>query len=46
MSENIDVTRAQFMRIYEQYAGREKEMAVLPESVKTFLGGTVKSLPA
>jgi len=45
MSENIDVTRAQFMRIYEQYASREKEMAVLPESVKTFLGGTVKSLP-
>lgn len=45
MTENIDVVRAQFMRVYEQCASREKEIAVLPESVKTFIGGVVKSLP-
>ncbi|TEB15158.1 Loader and inhibitor of phage G40P [Pelotomaculum sp. FP] len=46
MSENIDVVRAQFMRMYGQFANREKETAVLPESVKNFIGGVAKSLPA
>lgn len=45
MSENPGVTRAQFMRMYEQYAAREKEMAVLPESVRELISGAVKLLP-
>lgn len=44
-SEQPAVTRGQFMRMYEQYASREREMAVLPESVKQFIGGAVKLLP-
>lgn len=45
MSENPGVTRGQFMKIFEQYAAREKEMAVLPESVREMIGGVVKLLP-
>jgi hypothetical protein len=44
-SENVGVTRGQFMKMYEQYAVREKEMSVLPESVKQFIGGVTKLLP-
>lgn len=44
-SENVGVTRGQFMKIYEQLAAREKEMAVLPASVRELIDGTVKLLP-
>ena len=37
LSENIDATRAHFFRVYEQYAKREKECAVLPPKVREFM---------
>ena len=40
ITENIDTVRAQFMRMYEQFAKTEREYAVLPESVKQFIAGT------
>jgi hypothetical protein len=34
MSENIEVTRGQFFKMYGQVDAREKTEALLPESVK------------
>lgn len=44
-SENPGVTRGQFLKMYEQFAAREKEMAVLPANVRELIGGAVKLLP-
>lgn len=43
-SENIDVVRGQFLKVYEQYANRERDAAVMPASVRDLIGDTVKSL--
>jgi len=43
--ENIDVVRGQFMKAYEQYASREKEMVVLPSSVRELVGRAMQQLP-
>ena len=45
MSENPDITRGQFMKMYDQYAARERELATIPASVRELIGETVKSLP-
>jgi len=44
-SENIDVVRGQFLKVYDQYAARERETALVPASVRELIGETVKSLP-
>ncbi len=43
-SENPGVTRGQFMKMYEQHASREREMAVLPANVRCLVEGEVKLL--
>lgn len=46
MSENIDVIRGQFLKVYEQYAYREKEHVLLPPSVRQLVERAAKALPA
>jgi hypothetical protein len=43
-TENIETVRAQFLRMYDQFAKSEKENALLPESVRQFIAGAVKEL--
>lgn len=44
-TENIDTIRAQFMRMFADFAKTEKEYEILPARVKAFLGGVeVKQL--
>lgn len=44
-TENIETVRAQFLRMYDQFAKSERENALLPESVRQFIAGAVKELP-
>ena len=44
-SENPEATRGHFLKIYEQFAEREKELSVLPPSVREFLSDGIKLLP-
>jgi len=44
-SENIDIIRSQFFKIYEPVARDEEQQAILPESVRQFIAGAVKELP-
>lgn len=37
LSENIEATRAHFLRAYEQYVAREKEQALMPSEVRRFV---------
>ncbi len=45
-SENIEIIRSQFFKIYEPVARDEQQQAALPESVRQFIGGVVKELPS
>jgi hypothetical protein len=38
LSEDIEVVRAQFFRVYEQYANRKREEAVIPSPVREIIG--------
>lgn len=42
--EEPDVLRGQFRMAYEQYAGGQREMAVLPENVRELIGGLANQL--
>ncbi len=42
--EEPEVLRGQFRMAYEQYAGRQKEMAVLPDNVRSLIGGLANQL--
>lgn len=44
LTQNISVERAQFLRMYEQFAGREQSEALLPDSVKKLIAGVAKEL--
>jgi hypothetical protein len=44
-SENIDIIRSQFFKIYDPVARDEQQQAALPESVRQFIAGVVKELP-
>ena len=44
-SENPGVTRGQFMKMYEQFATREKEMAVLPANIRKMITDATRLLP-
>ncbi|MDD5501554.1 MAG: replicative helicase loader/inhibitor [Candidatus Omnitrophica bacterium] len=44
-SENPEATRGHFLKMYEQFAEREKELSVLPPSVREFLSDGIKLLP-
>lgn len=44
-SEEPAVVRGQFLKMYEQYAAREREMAVLPANVRGLIEGASKLLP-
>lgn len=44
MSENPDITRAHFLKMYEQYANREREYNLLPTGVRQLVDRTAKAL--
>lgn len=44
-SEEPGVVRGQFMKMYDQYAAREREKAVLPSDILELVEGKAKLLP-
>lgn len=44
-SENIDIIRSQFFKIYEPVAKDEEQQAMLPESVRKFIASAAAELP-
>ncbi|MEG6521115.1 replicative helicase loader/inhibitor [Desulfotomaculum sp. 1211_IL3151] len=42
--EEPEVLRGQFRMAYEQYAGRQREMAVLPSGIRELIGGLADKL--
>lgn len=38
LTDNLDVIRAQFMRVYEQYTGRKREEVMIPAPVRDMIG--------
>jgi len=43
-SEEPDVIRGQFIRLWENYSKQQKEIAVLPENIRQLIGETAKTL--